>query len=256
MADTEQKQDKRLETIIALLEGSPTRKEFDDSVEQLAKFVLDLKQATNQAVSEIERTYKALLEKVGNDNSSSLEQLKSQVNELFVSGKLKEIENYLNNRVDEKLATVTNGKDGARGDRGEPGKSIKGDSGSPDTPEEVRDKLESLRGDDRLDVSAIKGLDKKLKKIENKSGYAGGGFTGKDIIKQYDLSSQLDGVLKTFNIPANWTILDVRSSSFPFAFRYGIDYTFTPQTITFTDEITASGTLATGQTLYIIYVSG
>lgn len=45
------------------------------------------------------------------------------------------------------------GQDGKDGINGEPGKD-----GSPDTPIEVRDKLESLTGNKRLDVSAIKGL--------------------------------------------------------------------------------------------------
>jgi hypothetical protein len=49
---------------------------------------------------------------------------------------------------------------GAKGDKGEPGVGTPGKDGSPDTPEQIANKLESLEGDKRLDVSAIKGLDK------------------------------------------------------------------------------------------------
>src|SRR3990167_4572592 len=37
-------------------------------------------------------------------------------------------------------------------------KPEKGNDGSPDTPQQVRDKLQSLRGGERLDKTAIKGL--------------------------------------------------------------------------------------------------
>lgn len=126
-----------------------------------------------------------------------------------------------------------------------------------ETAEEIRNKLEELEGDERLDKSAIKGLKEDFERLEKQivSSSGGGALGGRDIIKTYDLSSQLDGATKTFNIPANYLILDVRSSSFPYAFRYGVDWTNTNTTITFTSEITASGTLATGQTLYIIYVA-
>lgn len=50
------------------------------------------------------------------------------------------------------------GKDGVDGQIGPPGKD-----GSPDTPEEVRDKLETLKDDARLDASAIKNLPKFIK---------------------------------------------------------------------------------------------
>lgn len=52
-----------------------------------------------------------------------------------------------------------NGVDGADGKDGENGKD-----GSSDTAEQVRDKLESLEGDDRLDAKAIKNLPKAIEK--------------------------------------------------------------------------------------------
>lgn len=48
----------------------------------------------------------------------------------------------------------------------------------PDLKEDIRDALEKLKGKERLDVSAIRGLDKRLKKIEDKPlGGGGGGFS-------------------------------------------------------------------------------
>jgi hypothetical protein len=80
----------------------------------------------------------------------------------------------LSQRMDDKLATLKDGKPGAPGKDGEPGKkgepgqpgapgqSIQGPpgkDGSPDMAEDIRNKLELLEGDDRLDKKAIRGLD-------------------------------------------------------------------------------------------------
>jgi hypothetical protein len=53
------------------------------------------------------------------------------------------------------------GLDGAEGPQGPPGQD--GKDCSPDTSEQVRDKLEKLKGEDRLDASAIKNLPKFIK---------------------------------------------------------------------------------------------
>lgn len=53
---------------------------------------------------------------------------------------------------------VKNGKDGRDGIDGRDGTD--GLDGSPDTPAQVRDKLETLKDDERLDKSAIKGLER------------------------------------------------------------------------------------------------
>lgn len=48
--------------------------------------------------------------------------------------------------------------DGKKGDKGDPGK--KGKDGRPDTATQIKNKLESLKGEDRLDAKAIKNIDK------------------------------------------------------------------------------------------------
>lgn len=126
------------------------------------------------------------------------------------------------------------------------------------SPVEIRDSLESIREEEeKLDIDAIKNLRQELdelRKFKSKV-ITGGGITGRDIIKSYDLSPFLDGSTKTFAVPGNWTVLSVSGTSFPFTYRRLVDYTFTPQEITFTDEITAATSLAAGQTIEILYVS-
>lgn len=130
----------------------------------------------------------------------------------------------------------------------------------PEYGTDIRDGLELLNGGDRLSMKAIDGLLEaleELKKLRTGTIINGGGgnASGGRIVKVYDLSSQLNGILKTFSLPAFWRVISVQSSSFPNAFRPTTDYTTdaSAMTITFTSEITASSTLAAGQTIIVIY---
>lgn len=126
------------------------------------------------------------------------------------------------------------------------------------TGENVRNTLEALPEGDKLAIDAIEGLRKELNELKKakSANMNGGGIVGRDIVKNYDLSSHLNGVTKTFNIPGVWSIISVACSSFPNVLRPVIDYTNTDSTITFTSEIDAGTTLATGQTVVLTIVSG
>lgn len=129
-----------------------------------------------------------------------------------------------------------------------------------ESAEDIRNKLELLEGEERLNVSAIEGLEdllKRIEKVEKKPDtIINGGIIGRDLIKDIDLSSQLDGVTKTFQLPAVWNVVSVHLSSFPHALRKTVDFTYTPTSITFTSEIDAAVALATGQTCVLTVVSG
>jgi hypothetical protein len=135
-----------------------------------------------------------------------------------------------------------------KGDDGKPGTD-----GSPDMAEDIRNKLELLEDDERLDASAIKNLETYVKQYAPKQTSGGTtGLIGRGRVHYYDLSPFLDGVTKTFNIPAVWAVLSVSASSSPGALRPVIDYTNDTQSITFTDQILASGTLEAGQTVVLL----
>lgn len=129
-------------------------------------------------------------------------------------------------------------------------------------PEAIRDSLETIQEEEsKLKIEAIGYLRKELdelKKLARAKAIvvgSGGSSGGGRIVKSYDLSSFLNGVTKTFSLPAFYRIISVHSTSFPFAFRESVDWTSdaSAMTITFTSEISASSTLASGQTITIIY---
>lgn len=118
--------------------------------------------------------------------------------------------------------------------------------------EQIARAMEGLPMEKKLDYD--NGLRNKpsVPVYKDKIGGRMGRGTG-NATKYYDLSSLLDGSTKTFTIPANLRVIDVRSSNFPFAFRQTTDYTHTATSITFTSEIDETTVLAAGATLYIIY---
>jgi len=94
------------------------------------------------------------------------------------------------------------GKDGKEGKIGKEGKQgVKGEDGSPDEPVIIRDKLESLDGDARLDAKAIKNLELAGQMFYGRMGGkkasgAWGGITG-TLSDQTDLQTALDAKAAT-----------------------------------------------------------
>ena len=199
-------------------------------------------------VGKVEKTVGLI---AGKQNDTSLrfkkdtEKLQKEITDSF---------NTLQTKISEVEATK-----GDPGEKGEPGEAgnIKDLS-----PEEQRDNLELLISEpeeEKLKIEAVghlrKTLDDLKEEIQKKTlATSGGGVSGRDIFADIDISSQLDGSTKTFNIAGVWNILSVSMSSFPNALRKSVDFTYTPTTITFTDEINASTSLAAGQTVVLTVV--
>lgn len=129
----------------------------------------------------------------------------------------------------------------------------------PKLGNQIRDALELItEEEEKLKIEAIGGLRKELdglKKVRNE--VPNGGIAGRDLFKDIDISVQLDGVTKTFNLPAIWNIISVDLSSFPYgSCRKNVDFTYTPTSITFTDTIDAPTQLAEGQSCILTVITG
>ncbi len=115
--------------------------------------------------------------------------------------------------------------------------------------------LESLSYEKKLDYNYALKNTPGIKLYDEKRGAKRLARGTGSAVKVYDISSQLNGVLKTFTIPTNIRVLAVHFSSFPFSSsRPTTDYTSTSTSITFTSEIDAATTLAAGQSALIEYV--
>ena len=115
------------------------------------------------------------------------------------------------------------------------------------TPVQVRDNLETLKGNERLDASAIKGLDKMEESIRASIPPRVQTPAKAYKIHLADVSSQCDGVNKTFYTGGtHFGIVSVCGTQFPLIYRPLIDYTETATGFTLTAAVSAPDT---GQTL-------
>ena len=108
------------------------------------------------------------------------------------------------------------GEKGEKGDRGDPGESIIGLPGKDANPEEVlelvekripelgeriRDSLELLKDEDRLDVSAIKGLSDELKRLNDNVGATRAALGAVRQMRISEFSFQGDDSTTGFSLP-------------------------------------------------------
>lgn len=242
----------RLGKILEELDNGLTASDFDTVISTLVEFA---KQSRDKSASELQYLHGFFEKKLGEFDSSLEEKKKKAVEDIF---------QWATDTINAHRATLRDGRDGIDGKDGAPGK----DSDPEEVIGEVLSRLSKRmrKGNDLVDeINApsttqkiskdrIEGLDE-IEKAARRP-FVGGGITGRDVIQSYDLSPLLDGNTKTFNLPGNWTILSVSGTSFPYTFRRFVDYTFTTQSITFTDQINAADSLAAGQTVEILYVRG
>ena len=244
------------------------------------------KNLTQQDLVKYLNVLMALLKKLQDGSKKDLDAVKGSIDKVKaeLETSIKTIELKKGDKGDRGEDGV-DGKDGLNGERGSDGKDGKdgkdgrdgytpiagvdydipmdgkdgedGKDGNTITPEEIRDKLEELEGDERLPIDAIKDLRKELDKMKtDKSLWVSGqSGSGGRIVKAYDISDQLNGVLKVFKMPSAWRVISVHLSSVPNILRDTTDYVYdaSGNTLTFTSEIQASTSLLTGQTCVITY---
>lgn len=192
----------------------------DEMVKAFQKIIDHVKkneETMNQALVQIRSVLEGRLGNIESGNSSTLQQMKDTVNGLLDS-KFSTLEKNLIKKVDDKLLTVVDGID-ADEDRVvqlttdavlakiPPAKELE-----PETPESIRDSLEALEGEERLDKSAIKGLDEELKRIDKKPKTAVGNGRSNNSTKFYSLTP--DSSTKIFSVPKSVASI-VLMSDFP-----------------------------------------
>ena len=227
--------------------------DFDAKVAKMIELVKKLVENNTRSIQQLQAKQNEILKIIADKHGMSLAEIKAKVNDVFVGERMAEFGGKIEGgmkMVEERMAAVKNGRDGKDGRNGKHGMD-----GRLRKAEEVRDKLETLEDENRLDSSAIKGLEELIKKFAPRPVMLGGGGGGGHIVKSLDLNDYgpLDGLTKTFNIPAVWRIISIHSSSAPWSFVLTKDYTWSPTQVVFTDEINAETTLAAGQTITVVF---
>lgn len=152
--------DKAIEILKLLKKDYLTIQEGERLIAGLMKYVNKYKGETEKNTKEVKQALNNTLEYLEEEHTKLKEDVKLEANKKVIRLENK-VQEVLNQALDALEAInnieIRDGNDGYT-----PIKGVDyddGKDGSPDTAEQVRDKLELLQDDERLDASAIKGLD-------------------------------------------------------------------------------------------------
>lgn len=259
-----EKYSKKLEMFMKFVEdGAVSKEEFSAFLKELAKELLDMESGLKTEILTVDEKYQTAYKEIEvilsdiktmikDSNIKSLDYTKERFTLLLekFNSVIKDIKDSIPTMPDlSDINTKINNLDSKI-------KVIEDKKPEEIKPTFVNDLLEPIKEELKNLRKYVDTQFSKVKKSGGKTMYVGGGNAGGGrIVKSYDIYDSLNGVTKTFSLPAFYRIISVHSSSFPFSFRETVDYTSdaSAMTITFTSEISASVTLATGQTVTIVY---
>ena len=248
----------KLERLLTLVDESLTREEFTKAFEEILNVVVKTQTKNKEEIEEMWKVYENMCVSMKEKSATDLEALKKKVTDYCtkeMGGMMKEHEEAMS-AIEDKLTTVRDGKDA---DEEQIVKDVLAQIPPPlpeVTPEQVRDKLETLKDDERLDKSAIKGLQEEIKELKEMISKVGSarvamGGPNANAVQSYDLSSQLNGVAKSFQVPRHRVAIMLVGTQAPLIYRPTTDYTTANVTLTLTSEVLAP---ATGQSLIFMYL--
>ena len=167
--------------LLKLINDGLTKKDFIDSFRNVVEQVNKVKAQQEKKMQEATNLINSYIRNAKDVTTTQKTELKS-----LVKNELTKLSDSLNSKmeeVDSKLSEVKDGMDGQDADENRIIEAVKEQITIPtvedlqnDIPklgEPIRDALELLQGEERLDVSAIKGLDKLMNK--DMGGRRGGG---------------------------------------------------------------------------------
>ena len=248
---------KKIKEFIELSRSSLTEEEFVSAFKKVLDYLKRMEQKLNLEIEMLENKYIKIVNSIKANYGSDIKEIKKETKDYCQ----KEVSDIIK-KVNAKMAEVKDGVNGLNADvdevarmaseiaRGEVLPLIpKIEDIEKDLPKlgvAMRDGLELLKGDDRLEISAIKDLKKELEEIrELKGKLGGGGGTSYIGISQHFVddetpSGAINGTNKDFvlaNTPNPTASLKV--------FRGGArqriteDYTFSGRTISFITALVA-----------------
>ena len=171
---------KKLEELLKLANDGLTREEFVVAFQEVIKFVEKLSKTNSAEFESLHKAFDILSAKVKEDAGLDLADVRKECQKMMDS-MMKENTSTMNFLRD-KVRSLKSGKDGEDGVSPSisdivPAVLAQIPEDPEETPQETRDKLESLQGDERLDKTAVKGIEQieeKISQIELRPANVGG----------------------------------------------------------------------------------
>lgn len=210
--------------------------EFKPIMQRMMTLITDIESKFSSALSKMEDKINRLADQVKADSDTTLKDLKKKSDEGFQGDEFRMLKadiKKMEQRLNDKIASVRDGKDGKPGMRGEPGKT-------PDALE-IQNALRPFM------EKTQKEQEEALKKIQQRAAHSGRARRI-PIMRAVNLTSDVDGQRRTFTLPRDTTqIFFGISSQFPFALHV-TDLTLSGNEVTLHDTVP---TIESGQTLVI-----
>jgi len=239
----------RFGAILKTIEDTVNKDDFEKFVKQILEIILQIEQKNTATQDTIVASLQQVLAKMQGDHSTTLSDLKKQVNDVFVSNRLSSIEADLHKKVDARLATVKDGYtpkkgiDYFDGKPGVPGKTINGKDAIPVDEQAMYNRVMAMC------QPMMDKMDRMMKAMASSSANRGGARSS-HAMKVYNLSSYTNGTLKVFSVPKN-VVGFVISSDFPTILMENAGFTKNAATTTIT--LTTDNAPSSGSQLSFIY---
>jgi len=228
-----------------------TEKKFTDNFTKILVFLKGLKVKNQVDISTLKESITLLSKELKGENTTSITGLKDEFIKI-INKLLKDQEDGIN-FIRDKVRNLKEGKDGKDANEKKIVKNVLAKLPEYketilDNPFQIANKLETLKDETRLKISAIDKLQEELDELKNRP--TGGGGTRKVVYtKRINLSAQCNGTLKEFLMPKDTlSVIGVWGTQFPITFDEA-DFTFEGRTLTLTSEV---GAPQTGQTLFAL----
>ena len=178
--------------IMKTLDTFSTKEEFLEAFRVAMKHILTLEKKLIEKNNKELEALKELFNKFQTSKVADFDKIKLEAKQ-FTDKLFKEQADNLN-FLNDKVRNIKNGKDGKNG--------IDGKDGSPDTPKQLRDKLETLTGEEELKLNSINELRKELEEKIEKLGMTQirGAAVRSPAPRIEDLTGTKNGTNKAFTV--------------------------------------------------------
>ena len=192
---------KNLTTLLKKHDGKQliTNEEFTLGLSDIVNSFAQYRSATGTINQDTKNTLNTVLKQLNDEHKRITDDVNKTVDKLISTTDFKNLEEQGRQilSLKDKLQSIIpkngrdgrDGRDGKNGKNGRDGIGRNGKDGSPDTPDEIRDKLETLEEDDRLDAKAIKNLPEATKTIVERMG----GGSSQRVVAGTNINITLDG---------------------------------------------------------------
>lgn len=229
-------------------------KKLKEQENEFSDIIREAKEESNSTLSSFK---KRTIEKInGVFTSSKVNQKLSEIlnSTIKVSNEIQENFNEKIREVDDKISQIKDGHTPTKEEITEMVEEVFSTKKTEETSEELRDKLESLEGDERINIEAIRGLKEALDKA-SATNKVSGLFGTRRIFQPYldRFTGDTDGATKVFYLkrePLRTDNIEVSGTDFPIILDPTVDFTVEGRKLTLSDAVPAP---ASGSTLIIKY---